>query len=159
IEMCLSDLNKNASDFLSIAISEPPQAADRFDMKTAPAKQAAEKTRNLSQFSRGVAPEAHKDSARLYGYYYGVNVPRQSGAQDQLRAGGGALNDKAKSIATSGGEASGFAGQGSPGVSEAPGASAAPAALAISGADHDAKDGEDRYAVEHPFPELRRARR
>src|SRR4029079_7058299 len=40
-----------------------------------------------------------------------------------------------------------------------PGGPAPAAALAISGADHDAKNGEDRYAVERQLPALRRARR
>lgn len=160
IELCLRDLNKNASDFLSISVSEPATSADRFDMKSAPAKQAADVTRNFSQFSRGVAPEVQKDSARLYGYYYGVNTPRESGVEDQLRAGGGPLDEKATSIATSGGEtAPGFAGRSGPGLSAGPGRPAPATALATSGADHDVKNGDDRYAVAHPLPALRRARR
>jgi hypothetical protein len=159
IESCLSDLNKNSRDFLSISVSELPRAADRFDMKTAPAKQVAEATRNLSHFSRGTTPQTQKDSARLYEYYYDIDAPRQSGAEDQLRAGGGALNDRAKSVAAGGGEASGFAGQGGPGPSDGPGRPTDTTAFATSGADHGGKKGEDRYAVEQRLPELRRARR
>jgi hypothetical protein len=159
IERCLADLNKNSNDFVSVSVSEPAIAADRFDMKTAPAKQAAEVTGSLSHFSRGAAPESQKDSARLYEYYYGVNTPRESAVHDQLRSGGGALNDKAKSVATSGGEtAPGFAGQSGPGPSAGPGRPAPTTALAISSADHDAKNGDDRYAIEHQLPTLRRAR-
>jgi hypothetical protein len=157
IEMCLSDLNKNPSDFLSIAVSEPPNAADRFNGKAAPAKKAADATRNFSQFSRGLVPQADKDSFRLYEYYYGFNSPVLA-PEGQPRSGGdgGGIGGRTKSVNASGGEAAPtVAGQAGPGFRGGP----KPGGTVASGADHDTNDGDSLYFKEGQLPEVRRARR
>lgn len=100
IESCLADLNKNANDFVSIAVNENPQSNDRFDAKSAVTKTLAEINKNLSRFSRGSVPATQKDISRLQDYYYAYNdtdepskivangSPRAAGASPEVDATG-----------------------------------------------------------------------
>jgi hypothetical protein len=90
IVACLTDLNKNASDFVSIAVSEESSFHDRLDVKTTPTKKLAEEAgNNLARFSRGNSPVAQKDfDPRLYFYSYESAKPSGSTISGSPGAGG-----------------------------------------------------------------------
>jgi hypothetical protein len=90
IVSCLTDLNKNANDFVSIDVREESPSHDRFDPKLAPTKKLAEETgKNLARFNRGNVPIAQKDfDSRLYFYSFELAKPNEPPVSDSLRAGG-----------------------------------------------------------------------
>jgi hypothetical protein len=90
IVSCLTDLNENANDFVSIAVSEESPSHDRFDVKSTPTKKLAEETgKNLNRFSRGNVPVVQKDfDPRLYFYSYELAKPNDPSISGTPRVGG-----------------------------------------------------------------------
>ncbi len=87
IQSFLADLNKNATDFPSIAVSEESSQL-LADAKDTSLKHPAEDHSNLSRFNRGLVPNTPQDATELFSYWDAgkSQEPATEGAQPTDKA-------------------------------------------------------------------------
>jgi negative regulator of sigma E activity len=91
IESCLTDLNNNSSDFLSVAVNEQPQSGDLSDAISTltPTTKLGEDLPNLSRFNRGAAQAIQKDTVDpRYFFSYQFDSPSEPAAKGPSGLGG-----------------------------------------------------------------------